>query len=89
MTTEIELGSEYEDQIAALVASGRFMSSDAVLKAGVGLVLEREKAFDRLRADVDAAIDDAENDRLVDLEDAFDEMDARIEAAFRDKAAAA
>lgn len=89
MSMKVDLGDECEAVISQLVSKGSFPSSDAALRKGVELVIAREAALDRLRADAEAAERDRVGGLLVDADDAFDEMDARISAAFKEKAAAA
>ena len=89
MSIEVDLGDECEAVVARLVSSGSFPSSDAALRKGVELLIAREDALARLHAAAEAAEQDQAEGLLVDAEDAFDSMDARIAAAFGDKAVAA
>ncbi|CAN5296300.1 hypothetical protein BH09PSE2_BH09PSE2_18320 [soil metagenome] len=89
MSEASDLGADCEAAISRLLESGRFKTRDAVLSQGVDLILQRERAMQSLADTVAASLRDEADGSLVDVDEAFDRMDARLEAAFRSAAAAA
>ena len=84
-----DLGADCEAAISRLLESGRFETRESVLSQGVDLILQRERAMQSLADTVAASLRDAAEGALVDVDEAFDRVDAHVEAAFRSAAAAA
>ena len=74
----VDIGEDLESFVADQVATGRFASSDAVLREGLRLL----EAQERKRADIDAAIEiglaEAAAGRLKPMDDVFDRLEARL-----------
>lgn len=86
MATSVNLGDQLEAFITDAVKTGRYGSRSEVLREGVRLVQEREAQLQRLRAEIQKGIDDADAGRVVDADEAFDEVERMlddIEAAKR------
>lgn len=71
--------AELENFVREQVESGRYESPEEVVHAGIVLLQERERQRDRLRADIDTAIEQIENGDHVEydsdsLRDFFDEL---------------
>jgi len=78
MASSVNLGEQLEAFITDAVKNGRYGSRSEVLREGVRLVQEREAELERFRAEVQKGIDDADAGRVVDADDAFDQLDAYI-----------
>lgn len=78
------LGSEFESAMDALVESGRYPSREDVLREGVRLVQDRDARLARLEAKIAKSIASADRGDVVDLDEAFD----RVLAKLRKKAGA-
>jgi antitoxin ParD1/3/4 len=72
----IELSSDASDFIDSLVSSGDFRNRDEAVAEGIRLLMSREK----LRAEVQAGIDDANAGNLVDADEVYAEARRRIQA---------
>ena len=77
----VDLGKDLECFVEGQVATGRFTSTDAVLREALRLLEARE----RKRSEIDAAIAiglaDAAAGRLKPLDDVFDRLEARFDGA--------
>jgi antitoxin ParD1/3/4 len=71
------LGSNLEGAVQRLVESGRYNSRDEVLREGVRLVEEREKAVAALDAALERGLADADSGRIHDADEVFAELKAR------------
>lgn len=80
MPISADLGEKLEAVVNDLVANGRYNSKSEVLREGVRLVQEREAALQKLWSEIDKGIASAEAGRVRDLDEVFDEVEARIKA---------
>jgi antitoxin ParD1/3/4 len=82
MDDRVDLGANLESYVDRLVHEGGFASRDEVLREGVRLLQERERAVSL--ADFDAsikrAIADSEEGRVYDLDDVIAPLVAKYEA---------
>ena len=78
MPSSVDLGKRLESTVAKLVAKGRYNSRSEVLREGVRLVEEREKALRQLDAALDKGIADVEAGRVHSSEEVFSEVRKRI-----------
>jgi antitoxin ParD1/3/4 len=85
MPSSTDLGKKAESTVSRLVAKGRFHSRGEVLREGVRLVEEREKAAAELEAALEAGIADIEAGRFSPADEVFD----RLEERYRDWPASA
>ncbi|HZG09559.1 MAG TPA: type II toxin-antitoxin system ParD family antitoxin [Allosphingosinicella sp.] len=74
-----DLGQQLETVVSDLVSSGRFSSTNDVLREGVRLVEEREARLAALDAAIAVGLADIEAGRTKPLE----EVAARLEAKYR------
>ena len=77
MTMSADLGPQLESFVSSLVASGRFGSTDAVLREAVRLFQEHEAQFSALDAAIARGLTDADAGRLTPASEVFDELEAR------------
>ena len=75
-----DLGQPLEAVVAELVETGRFGSSNDVLREGVRLVQAREARRTALQAAIDEGLADMAAGRTRPAEDVFAELEARYEA---------
>jgi len=78
MPSSVDLGKRLENTVAKLVAKGRYNSRSEVLREGVRLVEEREKALAHLDAALDRGLADAEAGRVYSPEEVFNEVRAKV-----------
>jgi antitoxin ParD1/3/4 len=78
MASSVNLGEQLEAFITEAVKNGRYGSRSEVLREGVRLVEEREAELERFRAEVQKGIDDADAGRVMDADEAFDQLDDYI-----------
>ena len=81
MPSNVLLGN-LESTVKRLVASGRYKSRSEVLREGVRLVEEREKAFEALNAAVTRGLEDVNTGNVYEAEDVFQRLKARYSATF-------
>ena len=74
MSTEIP--GDYGSIVQQLIAQGKFQDEQEVVAEGIRLVIAREK----LRADVQAGIDELDRGECVDSEEVYAEARRRIKA---------
>ena len=86
MPSSVDLGKKLEGTVAKLVAKGRYNSRSEVLREGVRLVEEREKALARLIPELDKGIDDIEAGRIYTGEEVIAEVKRRIRAVAKKRA---
>jgi antitoxin ParD1/3/4 len=72
MAISADLGTQLEQFVAQLVATGRYNSKSEVLREGVRLVQEREAKLAALDGAIARGLADAEAGRLVPAKDGFD-----------------
>jgi antitoxin ParD1/3/4 len=77
MPISADLGEKLEAVVNDLVANGRYNSKSEVLREGVRLVQEREAALARFHAELDKGREAADRGELYDLDEVFDELEAR------------
>lgn len=78
MPSSADLGKKTENTVSKLVAKGRFDSRRDVLREGVRLVEEQEKAAAaRLEAALERGIADSKAGRVRPAEEVFDRLEAR------------
>ncbi len=63
------LPPELEKYIDREIASGKYRSADEVICEALRLLREREERLDRLRADLDAGLDQIARGEVIDLAD--------------------
>lgn len=78
MASSVNLGEQLEAFITEAVRNGRYGSRSEVLREGIRLVQEREGKWTRFEAEIQKGIDSADRGELVDVDEAFDELDAYI-----------
>ncbi len=81
MAISAELGKPLEEFVEALVNSGRYGSKSEVLREGIRLVQEREAKLAKFKAEIQEGIDAADRGELYDLEEVFDELLGKADAA--------
>ncbi|WEK04495.1 MAG: type II toxin-antitoxin system ParD family antitoxin [Candidatus Devosia phytovorans] len=74
MPISADLGENLEKVVNDLVENGRYNSKSEVLREGVRLVQEREAAFQRLAAKLQAGQDDIDAGRVQPAEEVFAEL---------------
>ena len=79
MPSSVALGN-LEGTVKRLVESGRYNSRSEVLREGVRLVEEREKALAALDAALERGLADADAGRVHDADDVFGKLKARYAA---------
>jgi antitoxin ParD1/3/4 len=79
MAISADLGEKLEAVVNDLVANGRYNSKSEVLREGVRLVQEREAALAKLWAEIDKGLEDIKAGRVLDIDEVFDEVFARID----------
>lgn len=89
MEDRVDLGSQLESFVEALVEEGRFASRDEVLREGVRVLHEREQAQVAWLAEFDASlaegIADIEAGRFYDADEVFDELEAKLAEMARER----
>ena len=80
MPSSVALGSNLEGTVTRLVQSGRYNSRSEVLREGVRLVEEREKALAALNASLERGLADADAGRVHDADEVFAELKSRYAA---------
>ena len=80
MPSSVDLGKKLESTVAKLVAKGRYNSRSEVIREGVRLVEERERALAHLSAELDKGLADIEAGRVHSSEDVFAEVRKRVRA---------
>ena len=80
MTASNELGTQLEEFVANLVASGRYRSKREVLQEGVRLIQEREAQLADLDAALARSIADADAGRVKPAAEVFDRLEAKYRA---------
>ncbi|SEQ29277.1 antitoxin ParD1/3/4 [Devosia sp. YR412] len=83
MAISAELGENLERVVNDLVENGRYNSKSEVLREGVRLVQEREAAFQRLAAKLQAGQDDIDAGRVHPAEEVFAELRELIDQIAR------
>ncbi|MEO1745116.1 MAG: type II toxin-antitoxin system ParD family antitoxin [Pseudomonadota bacterium] len=79
MAISADLGKPLEEFVENLVKSGRYGSKSEVLREGIRLVQEREARTKALDALLEPALRDADEGRLYDMDEVFDELLAEID----------
>lgn len=85
MPSSVALGN-LENTVKRLVESGRYNSRSEVLREGVRLVEEREKALAALDAALERGLADADAGNVHDADDVFADLKARYSAMSGGKA---
>jgi antitoxin ParD1/3/4 len=78
MAISVDLGKKLESTVSKLVSKGRYNSKSEVLREGVRLVEEREKALVRLDAALAKGIADVEAGRVHSSEEVRAEVHKRM-----------
>jgi antitoxin ParD1/3/4 len=81
MTMSVDLGVRLEQVVGELVAQGRYNSKSEVLREGVRLVQEREARLAEFDAAVMAGVAEADAGHLLDIDEVFGRIEARLRAA--------
>lgn len=84
MPSSVALGN-LESTVKRLVESGRYNSRSEVLREGVRLVEEREKALIALDAALERGLADADAGRVNDADEVFGALKARYSAMSAEK----
>jgi antitoxin ParD1/3/4 len=79
MDEQPALGPQDEAFIDEAVKSGRYASRAEVISDGLQLVREREEWLTAVRAGVQRGLDDVAAGRVVDLDEAFDQVEAMLD----------
>lgn len=79
MDEQFGLGPQDQAFIDDAVRSGRFASRGEVVREGLRVLREREERRAAIRAGIQRGVEDAEAGRLVDLDEAFDRVDAMLD----------
>jgi antitoxin ParD1/3/4 len=79
MDDQPALDPQDEAFIDEAVKSGRYSSRADVISDGLQLVREREEWLAAVRAGVQRGLDDVEAGRVVDLDEAFDQVEAMLD----------
>jgi antitoxin ParD1/3/4 len=79
MDDQPALEPEDEAFIDEAVKSGRYASRLEVISDGLQLVREREEWLATVRAGVQRGLDDVAAGRVVDLDEAFDQVEAMLD----------
>jgi antitoxin ParD1/3/4 len=87
MASSVNLGPKLEATVDNLVKNGRYGSRSEVLREGVRLVEEREKALARFDAEIGKGLDSIRDGKGIPVDDAFDRIDAYIDLALARRAA--
>jgi antitoxin ParD1/3/4 len=81
-TLNVSLTPELDEFISSKVASGRYQSASEVIRQGLRLLQEQEMTrqaqLDRLRAQINIGLDQANRGELLDGEEVFDELEKRF-----------
>lgn len=77
MASSVNLGDRLESFVDELVKNGRYNSRSEVLREGVRIIQEREARLAALDALVAEAEADVAAGRVHDLDEVFDELEAR------------
>jgi antitoxin ParD1/3/4 len=81
MPSSVDLGKKLESTVSKLVAKGRYNSRSEVLREGVRLVEEREKALTQLEAALAKGVADIKAGRVHSSEDVRAEVHKRMREA--------
>jgi antitoxin ParD1/3/4 len=80
----VRAGGPYAELIRELVESGRFESAADVVLEGLGLLQEQEllrkASLEKLRADIQIGIDQADRGETIPAEEVFDRLEAKYRA---------
>jgi antitoxin ParD1/3/4 len=79
MDEQLGLGPQDEAFIDEAVKSGRYASREDVVREGLRVLREREDQMAAIRTAVRRGIEDANADRVVDLEEGFDQIEAMLD----------
>ena len=79
MERSFNLGAEYEALIDHAVQAGDYASGEDVVRESLRLLQERKDARRQLNESIREGIAAADRGELVDLHEAFDQLDAYIE----------
>ena len=80
MTIHAELGPSLETFVSGLVASGRYLSQDEVLREAVRLFQEREAKLASLDTAIARGLDDIAAGRVTPAANAFDALETKYQA---------
>jgi len=64
----LTIPADLEEFVQREIATGRYQTAEEVVRAGIMLLQERERQRDRLRDDIDAAIQQIENGEYVEYD---------------------
>ena len=81
MPISVDLGKKLESTVSKLVTKGRYNSKSEVLREGVRLVEEREKAFEKLDAELEVGLADIRAGRVHTSEEVWPEVRKRMRDA--------
>lgn len=87
MASSVNLGEKLESYVDELVKNGRYNSRSEVLREGVRIIQEREARLAALDALLAPGLADIEAGRFRDIDEVFDELDARYAAMSEARAA--
>lgn len=87
MASSVNLGERLESAVTELVKAGRYGSRSEVLREGVRLVQEREARLALFDRELAGAVESIERGQAIPVDEAFDRLDAHIEALIRKRAA--
>jgi antitoxin ParD1/3/4 len=77
MPSSYTLGKHYEGFVQAQLASGRYNNASEVLRDALRLMEDRERRLAALDIAIERGVSDLKADKVHDVDDTLDELEAR------------